>query len=83
MFTGGQIADIVIFMSGIGILTWLSKVERKQLAKMRDPREKWAYIDGGADQEKELRQRSRRSTVLTGLGIALALFAFYDFLIQV
>jgi len=83
MFTVGQIIDAIIFFCGVGVLTWCAKVERKQMEKMRDPREKWAYIDGDKDKEKELKFRSLRSIALTVLGVALALYGFFDFLSQI
>ncbi len=80
MFNEDQIVGAVLFFLGIGILSWCTKVEKKQFAKMRDPKMKWAYIDAEGKKRGEVKKRNTRSIVLTLLGGGLALYGFLDFL---
>ena len=82
-FNESQIPGAVLFFIGIILLTWLSKVEGKQMAKMRDPKLKWAYIDADGMKRDEVRLRTRRSLIITVVGGGMALFGFIDFLLNV
>ena len=79
-FNVDQIVGAVLFFIGIGILSWLAKVEKKQFAKMRDPKMKWAYLDAEGKKRDEVKKRNTRSIILTLLGGGLALYGFMDFL---
>lgn len=82
-FNEGQILGAVLFIVGIALLSWCARVERKQLAKMRDPKLKWAYIDADGMKRDEVRLRTRRSLIITVVGGGMALFGFIDFLLNV
>jgi hypothetical protein len=82
-FNESQIPGAILFIVGIALLTWLSKVERKQMAKMRDPKLKWAYIDADGKKRDEVRKRNRRSIIVTLIGGSMALYGFIDFLSNV
>ncbi len=82
-FNENQIFGAFLFIVGIALLTWLSNAERKQLAKMRDPKLKWAYIDADGKKRDEVKQRNRRSIIITLIGGSLALYGFIDFLSNV
>lgn len=82
-FNEDQILGAVLFVVGIALLTWLSNTERKQMAKMRDPKLKWAYIDADGMKRDEVRLRTRRSLIITVVGGGMALFGFIDFLLNV
>ena len=69
-----------MFIVGIALLSWCARVERVELAKMRDPKLKWAYIDADGKKRDEVRKRSRRSTIVTLVGGGMALYGFIDFL---
>jgi hypothetical protein len=43
-------------------------VERAELAKMRDPKLKWAYIDANGKKRDEVKKRNRRSIIITLVG---------------
>lgn len=79
-FNENQIFGAVLFIAGIALLTWLSNVERRQLVKMRDPKQKWAYIDADGKKREEVKQRNRRSLIVTLIGGGMALYGFIDFL---
>ena len=79
-FNEGQIFGAIMFAAGIALLTWCSKVERVELAKMRDPKLKWAYIDADGKKRDEVRKRNRRSIIFTLLGGGMALYGFIDFM---
>lgn len=82
-FNESQIPGAVLFVVGIALLTWLAKVEGKQMAKMRDPKLKWAYIDADGKKRDEVKKRGRRSIIVTLIGGAMALYGFIDFLSNV
>lgn len=82
-FNEGQILGAVLFIVGIALLSWCARVERKQMAKMRDPKLKWAYIDADGMKRGEVRLRTRRSLIITVVGGGMALFGFIDFLLNV
>jgi len=82
-FNESQIPGAVLFFIGIILLTWLSKVEGKQMAKMRDPKLKWAYIDADGKKRDEVKKRNRRSIIVTLVGGSMALYGFIDFLVNV
>lgn len=81
-FNENQIFGAVLFFIGVVLLTWLAKVERKQLIKMRDPKLKWSYIDAEGKRQDEVRHRRRRSTIVTLIGGGLALYGLIDFLVN-
>ncbi len=83
IFNEDQILGAVLFFIGIGILSWCAKVEKKQFAKMRDPKMKWAYIDAEGKMRGEVKKRNVRSIVLTLLGGGMALYGFVSFLVNV
>ena len=82
-FNEDQILGAVLFVVGMALLTWLTNTERKQMAKMRDPKLKWAYIDADGKKRDEVRKRNRRSIIFTLMGGGMALYGFIDFLINV
>ena len=82
-FSEDQILGAVLFVVGIALLSWCSKVEHKQLAKMRDPRLKWAYIDAEGKKRDEVRKRSARSLIVTLIGGGMAVYGFISFLANV
>ena len=82
-FNEDQIVGAVFFIIGIALLTWLAKVENAQMAKMRDPKLKWAYIDADGKKRDEVKKRNRRSIIVTLIGGSMALYGFLDFLSNV
>ena len=80
IFNEDQILGAVLFVAGIFLLSWCSKVERKELAKMRDPKNKWAYIDAEGSKRQEVKKRNTRSIVMTMIGGGMALYGFLSFL---
>ena len=79
-FNESQVFGAVLFILGIGMLSWCARVERAELAKMRDPKLKWAYIDADGKKRDEVRKRNRRSIIVTLVGGGMALYGFIDFL---
>jgi hypothetical protein len=79
-FNQDQIYGAVLFFVGIALLTWCARVERKQMAKMRDPKLKWAYIDAEGKKRNEIKKRNRRSIFFTLVGGGMALYGFLSFL---
>ncbi|NIQ00166.1 MAG: hypothetical protein GWM98_06845 [Nitrospinaceae bacterium] len=83
IFNSDQILGAVMFFAGIGLLTWCSNVERKQMIKMRDPKLKWSYIDSEGKKRDEVKKRNLRSTAITIIGGGMALYGFISFLANV
>ena len=79
-FNENQILGALLFIVGIALLSWCARVERLQMAKMRDPKLKWAYIDADGKKRDEVRKRNRRSIIVTLVGGSMALYGFIDFL---
>ncbi len=79
-FNESQITGAVLFILGIALLSWCARVERAELAKMRDPKLKWAYIDADGKKRDEVKKRNRRSIIVTLVGGGMALYGFIDFL---
>lgn len=79
-FNENQVFGAVLFVLGIGMLSWCARVERAELAKMRDPKLKWAYIDADGKKRDEVKKRNRRSIIVTLVGGSMALYGFIDFL---
>ena len=79
-FNENQILGATLFFVGIALLSWCSRVERAEMAKMRDPKLKWAYIDADGKKRDEVRKRNRRSIIVTLLGGGMALYGFVDYL---
>ncbi len=75
-----MLTGLVIFAIGIGLLTWCAKVERKELEKMRDPKAKWAFIDGDSESMRILKIRAIRGLTLTVVGIICSLYGFVKFI---
>ena len=69
-----------MFFVGIALLSWCSKTEQKQMAKMRDPRVKWSYIDAEGKKRDEVKKRTSRSLIITIIGGGMALYGFLSFL---
>jgi hypothetical protein len=82
-FNEDQILGAVMFFVGMALLTWLSKTERKQEAKMRDPKLKWSYIDAEGKKRDEVKKRNSRSIIVTLIGGSMALYGFLSFLANV
>lgn len=79
-FNENQVLGAVLFVVGIALLSWCARVERAELAKMRDPKLKWAYIDADGKKRDEVKKRNRRSIIVTLVGGSMALYGFIDFL---
>lgn len=82
-FNENQIFGAVLFIAGLALLSWCARVERVELAKMRDPKLKWAYIDADGKKRDEVKKRNRRSIIVTLVGGGMALYGFLDFLSNV
>lgn len=82
-FNENQIIGAVLFVVGFIILTWCSKVEHKQMVKMRDPRVKWSYIDSEGKKRDEVKKRNLRSTLLTIIGGGMAVYGFISILVNI
>jgi len=82
-FNENQIFGAVLFFAGMALLSWCARVERVELAKMRDPKLKWAYIDAEGKKRDEVKKRNRRSIIVTLIGGGMALYGFIDFLTNV
>ena len=50
---------------------------------MRDPKLKWAYIDGKGKKGAEIKKRNSRSILFTLIGGGMALYGFFSFLVNV
>jgi hypothetical protein len=83
IFNEGQIFGAVLFIVGVALLSWCAKVERVEMAKMRDPKLKWAYIDAEGKKRGEVKKRNRRSIIITLVGGGMAIYGFIDFLANV
>jgi hypothetical protein len=79
-FNESQVFGAVLFVVGIALLSWCARVERAEMAKMRDPKLKWAYIDADGKKRDEVKKRNRRSIIITLVGGSMALYGFIDFL---
>ena len=82
-FNESQITGAVLFILGIALLSWCARVERAELAKMRDPKLKWAYIDAEGKKRDEVRKMHRRSIVVNLIGGGMAVFGLLSFLANV
>lgn len=76
----GQLTAIIIFFVGIFIMTLCSKYERKVNDKLRDPKLKYAMIDGAKDDI--VKQRNLVGNILSILGGVIALFGFVTFFLN-
>jgi len=82
-FNDDQILGAVLFFAGLALLSWCTKVERVEKAKMRDPKLKWAYIDAEGKKRDEVRKMQRRSIIVNIVGGGMALYGFVSFLTNV
>jgi hypothetical protein len=81
-FNQDQILGAVLFFGGLALLSWCTKVERLEKAKMRDPKLKWAYIDAEGKKKDELKKMQRRSIIVNLVGGGAALYGLLSFLIN-
>ncbi len=82
-FSEDQILGAVLFVVGMALLSWCTSVERKEMAKMRDPMQKWSYIDAKGKKKAEVKKRNARSIIFTLIGGGMAAYGFVSFLINV
>ncbi len=82
-FNEDQVFGAILFFAGTALLTWCAKVERVELAKMRDPKLKWAYIDADGKKRDEVRKRNRRSIIVNIIGGGMAAYGLWDFLTNI
>lgn len=83
IFSEEQIPGAIFFIVGMALLSWCSKVERKEMLKMRDPKQKWSYIDAKGKKKQEIKKRNARGIIFTLIGGGMALYGFLSFLINV
>ena len=74
LFNEDQIIGAVLFLAGIALLTWCAKVERVEMAKMRDPKLKWAYIDADGKMKGEVKKMKIRSIIVNIVGVSMGIF---------
>ncbi len=79
-FNGDQILGAILFFAGIALLSWCAKVERMEMAKMRDPKLKWAYIDAEGKKKGEVKKMKRRSIIVNLVGVGMAIYGLLSFL---
>lgn len=76
-----QILGIILFVAGIILLTWCSRIERKDEISRRDPAEKWSFIDG--ERDAEVSKRNIRGLLMTLVGAGMAIFGFISFILNI
>ncbi|MCH8207968.1 MAG: hypothetical protein IIA62_02755 [Nitrospinae bacterium] len=76
-----QILGIILFVSGIILLTWCSRIEREDEKSRRDPAEKWSFIDG--ERDAEVAKRNIRGLLMTLVGAGMAIFGFISFILNI
>ena len=65
-----QIFGAILFVAGAFILTFCNKYERHMDEKLKDPKLRWAVIDG--NKNALLKQKSFRGTLMTVIGLGMA-----------
>lgn len=75
-----QILGVALFLVGSWILTLCRQYENKLDEKFKDPKTRWAVIDG--NKNTALKQKSLRGTIMTVVGLAMALYGIVLFLIN-
>ncbi len=76
-----QILGIILFVSGIILLMWCSRIERADEQSRRDPAEKWSFIDG--ERDAEVSKRNIRGLLMTLVGAGMAIFGFISFILNI
>jgi len=76
-----QLMGIVLFLIGSGILTYCNRYERETDAKLKDPKIRWAVIDGNKD--ALLKQKNFRGNIMTVVGFGVAIYGFILFLTNI
>lgn len=77
-FVKEQILGLVFLVIGIGVLTWCSRMDRKDFLKRRDPKEKWSYIDG--EKDGEITKNKARGMIMVLIGASMSLFGLVSLL---
>ena len=75
-----QIVGLICLILGIGVLTYCAKIERKERAVRRDPKEKWAFIDG--QKKEEVSRQNIRGMIMTVVGLGLCVYGFVSFMMN-
>ena len=78
LFNKSQIVGVVLFFAGSGILTFCNRYERKVDEKLKDPKIRWAVLDG--NKNTLIKEKSVRGTVMTLMGVGMALYGIVLFL---
>lgn len=73
-----QIIGAILFFVGTGILTLCNRYERGIDEKLKDPKVRWAVIDG--NKNTLARQKSRWGTLMTLAGVSSAIYGAVLFL---
>jgi len=76
-----QLIGIALFFVGSGIMTWCNRYEAKIDRQLRDPRMRYAVIDGGKDNIKK--KKTLVGTLLSILGIGCAIGGIVLFFLNV
>ena len=72
-----QIVGIVLFLIGSGILTFCNRYEREVDVKLKDPKVRWAVIDG--NKNTLVKEKTVRGTVMALIGVGAALYGLFLF----
>lgn len=75
-----QIVGLICLFLGIGVLVVCARIEKKERAVRRDPKEKWAFIDG--QKKEEVARQNIRGMILTVVGLALCVYGFVSFMMN-
>lgn len=75
-----QIVGLICLFLGIGVLSFCAKIERKERAVRRDPKEKWAFIDGR--KKEEVAHQNIRGMIFTVVGLVLCVYGFVSFMMN-
>ncbi len=76
-----MVIGFFIFVVGSVILTLCAKYERKVDAKLRDPKMRYAVIDGGKDDM--VRKKNMLGNILAVIGTILSLGGFIFMIINI
>ena len=73
-----QIVGVVCMVLGVCVLIWCARMDRRDFAKRRDPKEKWSFIDG--EKDEEVTKQKVRGFILMLVGAGLSMFGLAWFL---
>ena len=72
-----QLVGMLLFFMGSGILTFCNRYEREVDVKLRDPKNRWAIIEG--NKNVLLKEKNFRGTVMTLIGLGASIYGLFIF----